>query len=160
MEGTPKFVPFEKKEDADGLGYNISNMNGDWTYVPYERRETAEVFYVYRLDGTESELIPWPKEEDEEEFDSSKVDEEAAKEAAARAEAELAAKIVGVAENGGRKKKNRKNRKSRRDDKERDDYRINESIRIGDYTFDVKMKNAITLMASSIAAASLVAIGI
>lgn len=135
-------------------------MNGDWTYVPYERRETAEGFYVYRLDGSESDLIPWPKEEEEDAFDSSKVDEEAAKEDAARREAELAAKIVGVAENGGRKRKNKK-RKSRRDDKkEGDDYRINESIRIGDYTFDVKMKNAITLMASSIMAASFVAIQI
>ena len=40
------------------------------------------------------------------------------------------------------------------------DYSINETIKIGDYTFDVKLKNAVTLFASTLAAATFIAIEI
>lgn len=165
MEGTPEFKPFKKQESENGLGYNIEDMSGDMTYVEYDRRETKDGYYVTRLDGSESELMPWPKEEEEDNFDSDKVANEAAEEAKARQDAELAAKIVGVAENGGRKgrkdRKKRKERKSKGDDNGNDgDYSINETITIGEYTFDVKLKNAVTLVASTLAAATFVAIEI
>ena len=79
-------------QDPDGLGYRIQNMNGDWTEsISYERRETEEGFYVTYMDGTESKLIPWPKEVDED-FNSEEVSKESEREAARAREAELAAK--------------------------------------------------------------------
>ena len=140
-------------------------MSGDMTYVGYDRREIKEGYYVTKLDGSESELYPWPKEEEEDTFDEEKVANEAAEEAKARQDAELAAKIVGVAENGGRK--DRKDRKKKKDRKSKGDdngnggeYRINETIKIGEYEFDVRLKNAVTLVASTLAAATFVAIEI
>ena len=103
-----------------------------------------------------------PDEPDQ--FDPVAVNREQVNEAASKAEAELAGKIVGVAEQ-------RKTRRDRRDDpgvdttdegnqlmseEEAEEYYINEKVTLGDYSFDIRLKNAVKLYASTIIAATFV----
>ena len=78
--------------------------------------------------------------------------------AAKQAEAELAGKIVGVAEQRKRRDNpevdtsDEGNQLMSEDDAE--DYYINETVQLGEYSFDIRLKNARKLVASAIVCAT------
>jgi hypothetical protein len=122
---------------------------------------------VTHLNGSKHKIMnPVTEEQPDEpdQFDPVAVNREQVNEAASKAEAELAGKIVGVAEQ-------RKTRRDRRDDpgvdttdegnqlmseEEAEEYYINEKVTLGDYSFDIRLKNAVKLYASTIIAATFV----
>ena len=70
MEGNWQFVPYEKKHDGKtGYGYFIKNIDDEWDFIEYEREFTDDGYWVTHLDGTKV-FTPNPVEEpEEEEFD-------------------------------------------------------------------------------------------
>lgn len=111
MEGQWKFVPYKKKHDEGGFGYWIEGFDGEFTFIEYERERTKSGYIITHLDGTRVPYEdPKPEEEKkeplpEDKFDAEKANQEAINDAAAKAEAELAGKIVGVAETKGDRKR-------------------------------------------------------
>lgn len=72
--------------------------------------------------------------------------------AAARAEAELAGKIVGVAEQRKRRDSpgvNTADKGNQLMSEKEANYFINEKVQLGDYSFDIRLKNAVKIAGSS-----------
>ena len=79
--------------------------------------------------------------------------------AAARAEAELAGKIVGVAEQRNRGRNPEVDTTDRGNqlmgEEQAEEFYINEKVNFGEYSFDIRLKNAIKVAASSLILATL-----
>ena len=100
------FVGDVKTHDEEGgMGYFITDFDGNSTYMEYVKRYTEDGYYVTTIEEEEV-FYEFPKEKVTEEeseedfFNLEAAEEEAEEDERAKAEAELAGRIVGVAETG------------------------------------------------------------